>query len=113
VHTKGKAGLRSICLKWIHAGVRRGGNKLRPPLSPSSTHASPHLPTPQRALSTIFPPPRQTVYERLGHAEVVKVDIAAKEPTDVKREFKTFADTYFNTFRKTPFGMQVGWRRGE
>lgn len=48
----------------------------------------------------------RTVYERLGHAEVVKVDIAATEPTDVKREFKTFAETYFNTFRKTPFGMQ-------
>jgi hypothetical protein len=48
----------------------------------------------------------QTVYERLGHAEVVKVDINADSPQDVKNEFKTFAKTYFAQFRKTRFGMQ-------
>jgi len=48
----------------------------------------------------------RTVYERLGHAEVVKVDINADSPQDVKNEFKTFAKTYFAQFRKTRFGMQ-------
>jgi hypothetical protein len=50
--------------------------------------------------------PYQTVYERLGHAEVVKVDIAASDPTEVKQQFKSFAKTYFGQFQKTRFGMQ-------
>ncbi|GAX81266.1 hypothetical protein CEUSTIGMA_g8698.t1 [Chlamydomonas eustigma] len=48
----------------------------------------------------------RTVYERLGHAEVVKVDINADSPQAVKNEFKTFAKTYFAQFRQTRFGMQ-------
>ena len=41
------------------------------------------------------------LYERLGHAEVVKVDLAA----DDKKAFKTFADKYFALFKKTSIGM--------
>ena len=41
-----------------------------------------------------------TVYERLGHAEVVQVEYETED------EFKTFADVYFRNFNKTPFGMQ-------
>lgn len=43
----------------------------------------------------------RTVYESLGHAEVVKVDLE-KDP---EREFKTFADKYFTLFQKTTLGM--------
>ena len=48
----------------------------------------------------------RTVYERLGHAEVVKVDIEASDPPEVSKEFRTFAKTYFSQFRPTRFGMQ-------
>ena len=48
----------------------------------------------------------RTVYERLGHAEVVKVDIASPDPAEIRKEFKSFAKTYFGQFRKTPLGMQ-------
>ncbi len=41
-----------------------------------------------------------TVYERLGHAEVVRVAYADEE------EFKKFCEVYFRNFNKTPFGMQ-------
>jgi len=41
-----------------------------------------------------------TVYERLGHAEVVQ--IAYKD----EDEFKKFCEVYFKNFNKTPFGMQ-------
>ena len=41
-----------------------------------------------------------TVYERLGHAEVVQVAYADEE------EFKKFCEVYFRNFNKTPFGMQ-------
>jgi hypothetical protein len=49
------------------------------------------------------------VYEKLGHAEVVQLDISA-EPQAAQQEFRRFAQTYFKQFNKTPFGMarQVG-----
>ncbi len=43
----------------------------------------------------------RTVYESLGHAEVVKVDLE-KDP---ETEFKVFADKYFTLFQKTTVGM--------
>lgn len=46
----------------------------------------------------------QTVYERLGHAEVVRLNLS-EETEASRKEFKTFADSYFKQFVKTPFGM--------
>lgn len=50
-------------------------------------------------------PAVQTVYEKLGHAEVVAVDLSA-ESIRAEKEFRKFADTYFKQFRKTENGMQ-------
>jgi len=41
------------------------------------------------------------VYEHLGHAEVVQLELAG----DSQAEMAAFADTYFSQFVKTPFGM--------
>lgn len=48
----------------------------------------------------------QTVYEKLGHAEVVQVALSDDSPATRDKEMKKFADTYFKQFRKTPNGMQ-------
>lgn len=46
--------------------------------------------------------PKSTVYEELGHAEVVQVQLEAGK---AQTEMEKFADVYFSQFRKTPFGM--------
>ncbi|BDA44563.1 probable peptide methionine sulfoxide reductase MsrA [Coccomyxa sp. Obi] len=46
--------------------------------------------------------PKSTVYEELGHAEVVQVQL---DPDKAQKEMEKFADVYFSQFRKTPFGM--------
>jgi hypothetical protein len=43
--------------------------------------------------------PAANVYEKLGHAEVVQLEVTSPA------EMRTFADTYFSQFVKTPFGM--------
>ena len=48
--------------------------------------------------------PRQAVYEELGHAEVVQMELRG-EAAQTRRQMEAFADTYFGQFRKTPFGM--------
>ncbi|KAI7837662.1 hypothetical protein COHA_008524 [Chlorella ohadii] len=48
--------------------------------------------------------PRGSVYEDLGHAEAVQVNLQG-DPQDAERQFRAFAKTYFSQFRKTPFGM--------
>ena len=48
--------------------------------------------------------PKQAVYEELGHAEVVQMELRG-ESGQTKRQMEAFADTYFGQFRKTPFGM--------
>lgn len=48
--------------------------------------------------------PKGSVYEELGHAEVVQVKLQGGEEA-AQRQFAKFADTYFKQFRKTPFGM--------
>ena len=45
-----------------------------------------------------------TQYERLGHAEVVQVKVAA-DPAKQKEEYRMFAREYFSRFTKTPVGM--------
>ncbi|KAF5843306.1 hypothetical protein DUNSADRAFT_108 [Dunaliella salina] len=49
----------------------------------------------------------KSVYEKLGHAEVVQVSVDGDPSTSPKaaQEFRRFADTYFNQFRKTKYGM--------
>jgi hypothetical protein len=45
---------------------------------------------------------RSTVYEDLGHAEVVQLDLTS----DAEREMETFATTYFKQFQKTRLPKQ-------
>ena len=47
---------------------------------------------------------KPTVYEELGHAEVVQMELRG-ESAQTRRQMEAFADTYFGQFRKTPFGM--------
>jgi peptide methionine sulfoxide reductase MsrA len=49
--------------------------------------------------------PGSTIYESLGHAEVVKVNLDASNDDIAKSQFKKFADTYFSEFKKTPQGV--------
>eukprot|EP00879_Flechtneria_rotunda_P005275 GHRR01005561.1.p1 GENE.GHRR01005561.1~~GHRR01005561.1.p1 ORF type:complete len:301 (+),score=93.10 GHRR01005561.1:176-1078(+) len=45
----------------------------------------------------------RTIYERLGHAEVVQVALS-DEQQSAEEEFRTFAKTYFTDFQKAPGG---------
>lgn len=44
-----------------------------------------------------------TVYEKLGHAEVTQVELGGGDTA--RTAMQAFADKYFAQFRKTPFGM--------
>eukprot|EP00199_Chlamydomonas_sp_CCMP681_P006926 CAMPEP_0119107442 /NCGR_PEP_ID=MMETSP1180-20130426/10152_1 /TAXON_ID=3052 ORGANISM="Chlamydomonas cf sp, Strain CCMP681" /NCGR_SAMPLE_ID=MMETSP1180 /ASSEMBLY_ACC=CAM_ASM_000741 /LENGTH=283 /DNA_ID=CAMNT_0007092929 /DNA_START=115 /DNA_END=966 /DNA_ORIENTATION=+ len=52
----------------------------------------------------VFSDPR-TVYERLGHAEVVQLQLSASNEA-ADKEFRGFAKTYFSQFRPSAQGMQ-------
>ena len=45
-----------------------------------------------------------TVYEKLGHAETVQLEVHG-EGSEAEQQMTAFADTYFGQFIKTPFGM--------
>eukprot|EP00775_Hariotina_reticulata_P010784 gene10784-10941_t len=45
----------------------------------------------------------RTIYERLGHAEVVQVALS-DEQTQAETEFRAFATNYFSEFQKAPRG---------
>mmetsp|Transcript_19264 Transcript_19264/g.58164 ORF Transcript_19264/g.58164 Transcript_19264/m.58164 type:complete len:324 (-) Transcript_19264:298-1269(-) len=47
--------------------------------------------------------PGNTVYEKLGHAEVTQVELGGGDTA--RTAMQAFADKYFAQFRKTPFGM--------
>jgi peptide methionine sulfoxide reductase MsrA len=48
--------------------------------------------------------PPSTVYERLGHAEVVQVELQG-QPDEQKQQYKRLAQVYFSQFKKTNRGM--------
>ena len=54
-----------------------------------------------------YTPEKDTVYERLGHAEAVQVELRAKTPEEKEQQFRSFADTYFKQFRKLPGGKML------
>lgn len=49
--------------------------------------------------------PGNTVYEKLGHAEVTQVELGSDGGSSEQESMRAFADKYFEQFRKTPFGM--------
>lgn len=55
----------------------------------------------------------QTEYERLGHAEVVGVELRGTTQ-EKEAQLQAFARVYFSQFRSTPFGMLrqvISWTR--
>ncbi|KIY93771.1 hypothetical protein MNEG_14190 [Monoraphidium neglectum] len=42
----------------------------------------------------------RTIYEKLGHAEVVQVALTQSDEEQQRQEFRTFADTYFRQFQR-------------
>ena len=54
--------------------------------------------------------PGDSVYEKLGHAEVVQLELAGAA-SEAEQQMRAFADTYFSQFVKTPFGMMREVRR--
>jgi len=48
--------------------------------------------------------PPETLYERLGHAEVVGVELRGT-PEEQRTQLREFARLYFKQFRRSPFGM--------
>lgn len=58
---------------------------------------------PDNRVCYYFSDPR-TIYEKLGHAEVVGLDLSS-DVTAAEQEFRNFAQTYFKQFKKTRFGM--------
>ena len=73
-----------------YVGTQPGRLQQSPPTHNTCTHTCP---------PSCPPLPLQTVYERLGHAEVVSLDVASPD------QFRTFATRYFAQFQKTPWGM--------
>lgn len=55
--------------------------------------------------------PSATVYEKLGHAEVVQLELQGGAG-EAEQQMRAFADTYFSQFVKTPFGMMRSVRPG-
>ncbi|KAL4531524.1 hypothetical protein Ndes2526B_g04364 [Nannochloris sp. 'desiccata'] len=51
-----------------------------------------------------YTPEKETVYEPLGHAEVVQVELRG---SDKQSEFRRMADTYFSQFRRLPNGKML------
>lgn len=47
---------------------------------------------------------KDTVYERLGHAEVVQVELRGENQSTKEDEFRRYAKTYFSQFRRLPDG---------
>jgi hypothetical protein len=48
--------------------------------------------------------PRDSVYEELGHAEVVQLELHG-DAADAESQMRAFARAYFRQFTRTPFGM--------
>ncbi len=64
-----------------------------------------HMCSPFPAVHGLCFSPLQTVYEKLGHAEVVQVSLKGPDDTQRQEEFRRFAKTYFQQFQKTRLGM--------
>lgn len=75
-------------------------------MSALAGYAGGRAPAPASAAGKVcyYRGPSGTVYEDLGHAETVQVELRG-DPTASSTQFRAFADTYFKQFRKTPFGM--------
>lgn len=54
-----------------------------------------------------YNPDRSTVYEKLGHAEVVKVDLKPDGTLNQTEQFRELAKIYFKQFRRLPNGKYI------
>jgi peptide methionine sulfoxide reductase MsrA len=54
-----------------------------------------------------YTPEKDNVYEPLGHAEVVQVELRGETSAEKQTEFRRMADTYFSQFRRLPNGKML------
>ena len=57
--------------------------------------------SPSNKVCYYYTPEADTVYEKLGHAEVVKVELRGESKED---QFRRYAKTYFSQFKRLPDG---------
>ena len=50
---------------------------------------------------------KDTVYERLGHAEVVQVELRGADEAAREAQYKKMAETFFSQFRRLPNGKML------
>lgn len=65
------------------------------------------VPSPSNKVCYYYTPDKDAVYERLGHAEVVQVELRGADVAAREAQFKKMADTYFTQFRRLPNGKML------
>lgn len=63
--------------------------------------------SPSNKVCYYYTPDKNEVYERLGHAEVVQVELRAGTDSEKEAQFKAMADVYFKQFRRLPGGKML------
>jgi len=67
-------------------------------------YAGGKLKSPDGKVCYYYTTEKDTVYERLGHAEVVQVELRGENQSTKEDEFRKYAKTYFSQFRRLPDG---------
>jgi hypothetical protein len=67
-------------------------------------YAGGKLTSPSGRACYYYTPDKASVYERLGHAEVVQVELRGDTADEEAAQFGALADTYFSQFRRLPGG---------
>lgn len=70
-------------------------------------YAGGKIQSPKNKVCYYYTPEKDTVYERLGHAEVVQVELRGKDENEQAEEYRKLAEVYFNQFRKLPNGKMI------
>ena len=70
-------------------------------------YAAGAIPSPSNKVCYYYTPDKDAVYERLGHAEVVQVELRGADEAAREAQFKTMADTFFTQFRRLPNGKML------
>ena len=70
-------------------------------------YAGGKIQSPKNKVCYYYTPEKETVYERLGHAEVVQVELKGDNESEKAEEYRKLAEVYFNQFRKLPNGKML------
>lgn len=63
--------------------------------------------SPSNKVCYYYTPEKDSVYERLGHAEVVQVELRGQSTDQQAEQFRRLAKVYFKQFRKLPGGKMI------